>query len=117
MAAVGKQSYKETLTFIQKTADIDPEFRAQVAAYSIEASSQENLTGGWFPLRDVSALRVSRIRMVCLAINVKQVCFTCTVRTEDGRGFWLGEALHRRVNRFDAREAADVAIEKALRSS
>ncbi len=42
--------------------------------------------------------------------------FTCTIRTEDGRGSGWVKRSARDLARFDAREAADVAIEKALRS-
>jgi predicted Zn-dependent protease len=42
--------------------------------------------------------------------------FTCTARTEDGRGSgWVTRSASD-ARRFDAREAAEVAIEKALRS-
>jgi predicted Zn-dependent protease len=42
--------------------------------------------------------------------------FTCTVRTEDGRGSGWVKRSATDAARFDPREAADVAIEKALRS-
>jgi predicted Zn-dependent protease len=42
--------------------------------------------------------------------------FTCTARTEDGRGSgWVTRSAND-ARRFDAREASEVAIEKALRS-
>lgn len=116
MAAVGKQSYKETPTFIQKTADIDPEFRAQVAAYSIEACRKKNLVAAGF-FTDVSAFTgIANSNGVFGYQRETGLDFTCTVRTEDGRGSgWVKRSIGD-VNRFDAREAADVAIEKALRS-
>ena len=116
MPAVGKQSYKETPTFIQKTADIDPEFRAQVAAYSIEACRKKNLVAAGF-FTDVSAFTgIANSNGVFGYQRETGLDFTCTVRTEDGRGSgWVKRSIGD-VNRFDAREAADVAIEKALRS-
>ena len=35
MPAVAKAAFRQSNTFVQKTADIDPEIRAQAAAYSI----------------------------------------------------------------------------------
>src|SRR4051812_38580473 len=49
LPAVTKQQYKATETFSKKTAAIDPEFRAQTAAYSIEAAKKNKLmTAGFF---------------------------------------------------------------------
>ena len=48
MATPGKQEYKASQTFFQSTADIDPEFRAQVAAYSIENSKKNKLVAAGF---------------------------------------------------------------------
>ena len=42
--------------------------------------------------------------------------FTITVRTEDGRGSGWAKRSVGDASKFDAREASDVAIEKALRS-
>ncbi len=116
MPAVGKQNYKETPTFIQKTADIDPEFRAQVAAYSIEACRKKNLVSAGF-FTDVSSFStIANSNGVFGYQRETGLDFTCTVRTEDGRGSgWVKRSIGD-ANRFDAREAADVAIEKALRS-
>jgi predicted Zn-dependent protease len=48
--------------------------------------------------------------------EVTSLDYTCTVRTEDGRGSGWVKRSARDAGKFDAREAADVAIEKALRS-
>ncbi|WMW81026.1 TldD/PmbA family protein [Undibacterium cyanobacteriorum] len=116
MSAVEKQTYKATPTFVQKTADIDPEFRAQVAAYSIEACKKKNLVAAGF-FTDVSAFTAGANSNGVFGYQRETgLDFTCTVRTEDGRGSgWVKRSIGD-VNRFDAREAADVAIEKALRS-
>ena len=116
MPAVGKQIYKETPTFVQKTADIDPEFRAQVAAYSIEACRKKNLVAAGFFTDVTSFSTIANSNGVFGYQRETGLDFTCTVRTEDGRGSgWVKRSIGD-ANRFDAREAADVAIEKALRS-
>jgi predicted Zn-dependent protease len=116
MPAVGKQDYQASQTFAKRTADIDPEFRAQVAAYSIEACRKNKLVAAGFFNDSTSFQAVANSNGVFGHQQTTALDYTCTVRTEDGRGSgWV----HRSASdaaKFDAREAADVAIEKALRS-
>ncbi len=116
LAAVTKQEYKATSTFNKKTAAIDPDFRAQVAAYSIEAAKKNKLmTAGFFT--DNTAFSVVANSNGVFGHQESTDCdFTCTVRTEDGRGSGWVKRSATDVSRFDAREASSVAIEKALRS-
>ncbi|MEO8011324.1 MAG: DNA gyrase modulator, partial [Dokdonella sp.] len=48
MPAIEKQTYTATKTFIEKTAEITPEYRAQVAADSIEPCKKEKLVAAGF---------------------------------------------------------------------
>jgi predicted Zn-dependent protease len=116
MPAVAKQAYKETQTFKASTAAIDPEFRAQVAAYSIEACRKKGLVcAGYFT--DSSNFEAAANSNGAFGYQqLTSLDFTCTVRTEDGRGSGWVKRSAADANRFDAREASDVAIEKALRS-
>ena len=116
MPAVGKQDYKASNTFNAKTAAIDPEFRAQTAAYAIEACKKNKLVAAGFFSDGTSFSTVANSNGVFGHQEQTSLDFTCTVRTEDGRGSgWVKRSATDAV-RFDAREAADVAIEKALRS-
>jgi predicted Zn-dependent protease len=116
MPAVGKQVYKASPTFVAATAAIDPEFRAQVAAYSIEASRKKQLvSAGYFSDRTIFEA-VANSNGAFGYQQLTDVDFTCTVRTEDGRGSGWVKRSASDVARFDARSASDVAIEKALRS-
>lgn len=116
MPTVGKQDYKSSQTFARRTADIDPEFRAQAAAYSIEACKKHNLVAAGF-FTDRNAFEaVANSKGVFGHQQNTQLDYTCTVRTADGRGSgWVTRSAIDAAH-FDAREAADVAIEKALRS-
>ena len=116
MPAVGKQGYKNSPTFSQATAAIDPEFRAQTAAYSIEASRKNKLVCAGFFSDSTAFEAIANSRGVFGHQESTSVDFTCTVRTEDGRGSGWVKRSATDVARFDAREASDVAIEKALRS-
>jgi len=116
MPAVGKQQYKPTPTFMRSTADIDPEFRAQVAAYSIEAAKKAGLVTAGFFNDSTRFNAIANSNGVFGFQEMTDLTYTCTARTEDGRGSgWVSRAAVD-ARRFDAREAAGVAIEKALRS-
>ncbi|MGZ8317810.1 MAG: TldD/PmbA family protein, partial [Telluria sp.] len=116
MAAVSKQAFKESPTYSARTAAIDPDFRAQTAAYSIEASRKNKLVAAGFFTDRTAFQTIANSNGVFGHQLDTNVDFTCTVRTEDGRGSGWVKRSANDVSRFDAREASDVAIEKALRS-
>ena len=116
MATPGKQEYKASQTFFQSTADIDPEFRAQVAAYSIENSKKNKLVAAGFFSDTTQFTAVANSNGVFGYQQDVGLDFTVTVRTEDGRGSgWVKRSVGD-ASKFDAREASNIAIEKALRS-
>jgi predicted Zn-dependent protease len=116
MPAVQKQAYKPSATFSARTAAIDPELRAQTAAYSIEASRKHKLICAGFFTDSTSFEAVANSNGVFGHQQETSLDFTCTVRTEDGRGSGWVKRSAGDLALFDAREASDVAIEKALRS-
>jgi predicted Zn-dependent protease len=117
MPTVGKQNFKESATFSAKTAAIDPEYRAQAAAYAIEACKKNKLVAAGFFNDSTAFSTVANSKGVFGHQQQTGLDFTCTVRTEDGRGSGWVKRSATEASRFDPREAADVAIEKALRSS
>ncbi|HEX8404455.1 MAG TPA: TldD/PmbA family protein [Duganella sp.] len=116
MPTPGKQQYKASETFFQKTADIDPEFRAQVAAYSIENSKKNKLVAAGFFTDSSSFTAIANSNGVFGYQRDAGLDFTVTVRTEDGRGSGWAKRSVSDAGKFDAREASNVAIEKALKS-
>ena len=114
--AVSKQAYKPSPTFAKQTADIDPEFRASVAAYSIEASRKNKLVCAGFFSDNTEFQTVANSKGVFGHQDSTSLDFTCTVRTEDGRGSGWAKSTAIDASKFNPREAADIAIEKALRS-
>jgi len=112
-----KTPFKASQTFSAKTDAIDPEFRAQVAAYSIEACKKNKLVAAGFFTDQSSFETIANSKGVFGHQQRTGVDFTCTVRTEDGRGSGWVRRDANDVAKFDARAAADVAIEKALRSA
>ena len=114
--AVGKQAFKPSATYAKATAAIDPEFRAQVAEHSIVESRKKGLVAAGYFVDTTGFEAVANSNGVFGYQTHTDLNFTVTARTEDGRGSgWVTRAGNDAA-RFDAREASNVAIEKALRS-
>ena len=116
MPAIAKTGYKGSETFVPATSAIDPEYRAQAAAYAMEACRKKGLVAAGFFTDRSSFETVANSNGVFGHQVATSLDFTCTVRTEDGRGSGWVKRSARDVAKFDPREAAEVAIEKALRS-
>jgi predicted Zn-dependent protease len=117
MPTPDKQAFKASNTFSKSTDAIDPAYRAQVAAYSIEACKKKGLVAAGFFTDQSSFETVANSRGVFGHQSQTGIDFTCTVRTEDGRGSGWVRRDANDVNRFDPRAAAEVAMEKAIRSA
>ncbi len=116
MPPPGKQDFKPSNTFSDASAAIDPDFRAQVASHSIIASRKAKLVTAGFFLDTTGFEAVAASSGLFAHQDYTTVSFTCSTRTEDGRGSgWVTRAAND-VRKFDAREASEIAIEKALRS-
>jgi predicted Zn-dependent protease len=116
MAAIGKQVFRQSNTFSAATAAIDPEYRAEVASHSILAGRKSKLvTAGYFV--DTTGFQtIANSNGLFGHQEFSDLMFTCTARTEDGRGSGWVTRSARDARKFDPREASAVAIEKALRS-
>ncbi len=117
MPAVGRQVFKATPTYSPATAEVDADFRAQLAAYSIEACRKQGLEAAGFFTESRGTATVANARGVFGHQATTALNFTCTVRTADGRGSGWVQRSDFDAARFDARAASEVAIEKALRSA
>jgi predicted Zn-dependent protease len=116
MPLIGKQEYRPSATFSQKTAAIDPDYRAEVAMHSIEAARKNKLVAAGFFTDSTGFESVANSNGLFGYQELTSLGFTITARTEDGRGSGWVTRSATDAGLFDAREASDVAIEKALRS-
>ncbi|HEU0067192.1 MAG TPA: TldD/PmbA family protein [Sphingomonas sp.] len=115
--AVGKQVYTATPTFSAATAAITPEYRAKVAADSIQPCRAGKLIAAGF-LQDGQSFSAfanskgNRGYQQATALD-----YTCTVRTEDGRGSgWVGRNVQDATS-FDAGTEIRTAMRKASASA
>jgi len=116
MSPMSPQVYDESITFVEATANIKPEFRAGVAAKSINPASEQEVTAAGF-LDDSSGFSAILNSNGLFAYNKStNVDFTVTMRTNDGTGSgWVSRDFND-VRKFNPEEAAKVAIDKAVMS-
>ncbi|GAA0638593.1 TldD/PmbA family protein [Brevundimonas lenta] len=117
MPAIEAQTFTPTATFSPATAAITPADRARAATASIAPCKASGLTAAGY-LEDVTGF-------VCF-LNSKgnygyqtstSVDYTCTVRTEDGRGSgWVGHNVQD-MAAFDADADVRIAMRKASASA
>lgn len=115
--AIARQTYKPSNTFIEKTAAITPDYRAQVAADSIGPCKKDKLVAAGFLSDGQSFSAIANSRGNFGYQKSTGLDFTCTVRTDDGRGSgWVARNLAD-VARFDAKSDIRTAIRKARDSA
>jgi len=114
--AIAPQVYKASDTFAGGTAAITPQYRAQVAAACIEPCRREHLVAAGFfaDAQNFNALANSKGNFGYQKSAAMD--FTCTVRTDDGRGSgWVARNLLD-VAKFDPKAEIRSAIERAKTS-
>lgn len=117
MPALEKQNYRASPTFLESTAQITPEFRAQVAADSINPSRAGKLIAAGFLLDGQSFAAFANSRGNFAYQKSTSLNFTCTVRTQDGSGSgWVSRNVAD-VAEFNAKKDVQIAIDKAKGSS
>lgn len=116
MAPLGPQTYDESNSFVEATANIQPEFRAKVAASSIEPAAAKDVTAAGF-LNDTAGFSAMINSNGLFAYNKStNVDFTVTMRTNDGTGSGWVSRDYNDINKFDADKVANIAIDKAVLS-
>jgi predicted Zn-dependent protease len=116
MEPLGPQTYDESKTYIEATANVTPEFRAEVANSSITPASTKDVTAAGF-LEDSAGFSAMLNSNGLFAYNKStDVSFTVTMRTNDGTGSGWVTRDYNDIRKFDAAEASKIAIDKAVMS-
>lgn len=116
MEPLGPQTYDESISFNEATANVSPEYRAQVASSSIEPAAAQDVTAaGYF--NDSAGFSAMINSKGLFAYNKSTATdFTVTMRTNDGTGSgWVSRDFND-VGKFDSSAASKTAIEKAVLS-
>jgi len=116
MPVLGQQTYQSTKAFFDRTAAIDPAYRAQAAADSIGPCKEQKLVAAGF-LDDSTGFQSMMNSAGLFAYHQETTCnFSVTVRTEDATGSGWVERDVNDVTKLDTRKASAVAMEKAAGS-
>jgi predicted Zn-dependent protease len=113
MPAVGKQTYRATETFSEATAALTAEARARIAEASIAPCRERSLIAAGF-LEDGNTFFAHANSNGNFGYQRSTVAdYTCTVRTEDGRGSgWVASNV-KDIAAFDPAADVQIAMRKA----
>ncbi len=116
MPAVGKQTYRPTETYSEATAALTAEARAKIAEASILPCRDKKLVAAGF-LEDGNTFFAHANSNGNFGYQKSTSAdYTCTVRTEDGRGSgWVGSNV-KDVSKFDPGADVQIAMRKAAAS-
>ncbi|MBW3466785.1 TldD/PmbA family protein [Arthrospiribacter ruber] len=116
MPMLGPQDYPETKNFSQKTADIDPSYRAKAAMDSIEVSNSGNLTAAGY-LEDFAGFSAMGNSKGMFGYNQSSsVDFSVTVRTADGTGSGYAIRDYNDIGLLNAKTVTEISAQKAQAS-
>ena len=116
MPPLGPQEYVETPTYVEATANITPEYRAQVATDSIQPAQAQGITAAGF-FQDNTSFAAKFNSNGLFAYNRSTgMNFSVTMRTEDGTGSGYVTRDYNDVNRFDSAAASKISLDKAVMS-
>ena len=117
MPAIDKQTYKPSSTFSAATAAITPEFRAKVATDSIAPCRDGKLVAAGFLEDGQSFVAFANSKGNFGYQQATNFNYTCTVRTDDGRGSgWVGRNLQD-SGQFKTDADVRIAMRKATESA
>lgn len=116
MGPMGQQQYVQTNAFFNNVAGITPEYRAQVAANSINPAKAKGCTAAGF-LQDGSQWAAMMNTAGLFAYHRSTGAnFSVTVRTEDATGSGYATREANDLAKFDVDAASAIALEKAQAS-
>lgn len=116
MSPLGPQEYDESKTFSQNTVNINADYRASVAASSIEPAKKNDITAAGFFNDSAGFSSIMNSNGLFAYNRSTNMDFTVTMRTNDGTGSGWSTRDFNDVSMFDPAEASMVAIDKALMS-
>jgi predicted Zn-dependent protease len=113
---MSQQTYMDSKTYVEATAKITPDYRAQAAANSINPAIAKDVTAAGY-LEDSNSFAAMMNTKGLFAYNQSTgVTFTVTMRSNDGTGSgWVIRDFND-VTKLDTAEASNIAIDKALQS-
>jgi len=116
MPLFGAQKYLRSNTYFDATAQITPDYRANVADASITPSNKSKLVASGFLEDEVTFVAILNSEGLFAYNKATNVDFSVTIRTEDGRGSGWASANYSDTARLDAGVTSQIAIAKSMGS-
>ncbi len=116
MPPLGPQEIEDGNAHRESTAKISPDYRAAVAAASIEPAKAKGVTAAGFFEDRVDFSAMSNSKGLYAYEQSTGLDFTVTMRTDDGTGSGWVTRDYNDVGLFDPEMASRIAIDKALMS-
>ncbi len=116
MPPLGPQTYTPTPAYVDATAAVTPEYRAELARVSIAAAKERGCTAAGFLQHDASWSARANSAGLFGYRRSTDITYTMTARTADSLGSgWAGQDAND-VAQIDGAAAARIAVEKAVAS-
>lgn len=116
MPVLEPQQYIETPTFVERTAQITADYRADVAGKSIAYCKNKDLIAAGFFLDNAQFSAIMNSKGLFAYRRSTEVEFSLTVRTTDGTGSGYVVQDFNDVAKFDVESATRIAAQKAIDS-
>ena len=113
---LGPQKYPDTKAYVPATANLTPAARAELAAASIKACKQQDLTGAGYLAQGAGFSAIANSRGLRGYQQETGVNFSVTTRTPDGRGSGYAVADFNDVRSLDPGAVTLPALKKAALS-
>lgn len=116
MPLLGPQTYLQTNPFIQATADITPDYRADAAFKSIEPAAAKNVTAAGFLVDSANFQAMMNTKGLFAYNKDTDITFSVTMRTADGTGSGYATQDYNDVQKLDTGRVSQIAVDKAVNS-
>jgi predicted Zn-dependent protease len=117
MPPLEPQTYPEVNAYVDATAQVAPEFRANVAKECIELATTKKLIAAGFIENGEGFSMFGNNKGLAAYHKSTNVEYSITARTEDGTGSGWGRSGHNDAKVFDGLSASRRAVDKALASA
>ena len=113
MPLLGPQEFPESITFVQSTADITPDTRAEAVGKSIQVSRDAKLQAAGYLENTVQFEAIMNSKGLFAYNKDTDVVFTITTRNEEGTGSGYAARGFNDVSKLDTYTATKIATTKA----
>jgi predicted Zn-dependent protease len=113
MPLMGPQTFADSITYVQSTADITPDTRAEAVGKSIQVSRDAKLQAAGYLENSVNFEAIMNSKGLFAYNKGTDVVFTITTRNEEGTGSGYAARGFNDVSKLDTFSATKVATSKA----